>query len=48
MVDEGTDLNVLARQLNMGKGELELILALKKTKIANSRRPTGLKGESSR
>lgn len=37
LVSEESDLNVLARQLNMGKGELELILALKKSKIANSR-----------
>lgn len=37
MVSEESDLNVLARQLNMGKGELELILALKRSKIANSR-----------
>lgn len=37
LVSEDSDLNVLARQLNMGKGELELILALKKSKIANSR-----------
>jgi len=40
LVSEDTDLNVLARQLNMGKGELELILALKKSKIANSRAAT--------
>ncbi len=38
LVAEDSDLNVLARQLNMGKGELELILALKRSKIANSRR----------
>ncbi len=44
LVNEGSDLNVLARQLNMGKGELELILALKKTKVANSRRSLGAKG----
>lgn len=37
LVSEESDLNVLARQLNMGKGELELILALKRSKIANSR-----------
>jgi len=37
LVSEDSDLNVLARQLNMGKGELELILALKRSKIANSR-----------
>ena len=37
LVSEDSDLNVLARQLNMGKGELELILALKKSKIANSK-----------
>ncbi len=37
LVSEESDLNVLARQLKMGKGELELILALKKSKIANSR-----------
>lgn len=37
LVSEGADLNVLARQLNMGRGELELILALKRSKIANSR-----------
>jgi hypothetical protein len=39
-VTENSDLNVLARQLNMGRGELELILALKKSKIANSKIPT--------
>jgi len=44
LVDEESDLNVLARQLNMGRGELELILALKKTKIANSRKFTGTAG----
>jgi len=38
LVSEDTDLNVLARQLNMGRGELELILALKRSKIANSKR----------
>ncbi len=32
LVTEGSDLNVLARQLNMGRGELELILALKRGK----------------
>ncbi len=37
IVSEESDLNVLARQLNMGRGELELILALKRSKIANSR-----------
>ena len=37
LVSEESDLNVLARQLNMGRGELELILALKRSKIANSR-----------
>lgn len=37
MVTEESDLNILARQLNMGRGELELILALKRSKIANSR-----------
>ncbi len=37
LVSEQSDLNILARQLNMGKGELELILALKRSKIANSR-----------
>ena len=37
LVSEESDLNVLARQLNRGKGELELILALKRSKIANSR-----------
>lgn len=41
LVSEESDLNVLARQLNMGKGELELILALKKSKIANSKTPPG-------
>ncbi len=41
LVSEDSDLNVLARQLNMGRGELELILALKKSKIANSRKLTG-------
>lgn len=44
LVSEDSDLNVLARQLNMGKGELELILALKKTKIANSRAFSGNTG----
>jgi hypothetical protein len=44
LVAEDSDLNVLARQLNMGKGELELILALKRSKIANSRRLAGSKG----
>ena len=37
LVSEESDLNVLARRLNMGKGELELILALKRSKIANSK-----------
>lgn len=41
MVSEETDLNVLARQLNMGRGELELIRALKRSKIANSRTTRG-------
>lgn len=44
LVNEQSDLNVLARQLNMGKGELELILALKKSKIANSRTIRGTGG----
>ncbi len=44
LVTEDSDLNVLARQLNMGKGELELILALKRSKIANSRTATGNRG----
>jgi hypothetical protein len=34
LVTEGSDLDVIARQLNMGKGELQLILALKRSKIA--------------
>lgn len=38
LVTEGSDLDVIARQLNMGKGELELILALKKSKIASLRK----------
>ncbi len=42
IVDEDSDLNVLARQLNMGRGELELILALKKSKIANSKTAAGI------
>jgi len=46
LVSEDTDLGVLARQLNMGRGELELILALKKSKIANSRNMTGSAGRS--
>jgi len=37
LVTEDADLDILARQLNMGRGELELILALKRTKIANSK-----------
>jgi len=37
LVNEDVDLDMLARQLNMGRGELELILALKRTKIANSK-----------
>jgi hypothetical protein len=41
LVSEDSDLNVLARQLNMGRGELELILALKKSKIANSKKLSG-------
>jgi len=41
LVSEESDLNMLARQLNMGKGELELILALKRSKIANSRTAPG-------
>ena len=41
LVSEDSDLNILARQLNMGKGELELILALKRSKIANSRKLAG-------
>lgn len=44
LVSEESDLNVLARQLNMGKGELELILALKRSKIANSRTARGTGG----
>lgn len=44
MVSEASDLNVLARQLNMGRGELELILALKRSKIANSRASDGKGG----
>jgi len=44
LVAEDSDLNVLARQLNMGKGELELILALKKSKIANSRKLVSTQG----
>jgi hypothetical protein len=44
LVSEESDLNVLARQLNMGKGELELILALKRSKIANSRTVRGTGG----
>lgn len=44
LVSEDSDLNVLARQLNMGKGELELILALKKSKIANSKASSGNNG----
>ena len=47
LVSEDADLNVLARRLNMGKGELELILALKKSKIANSKTPSGGGGEES-
>jgi len=45
VVSEDSDLNVLARQLNMGKGELELILALKKSKIAHSRKVAPQRGE---
>ncbi len=48
LVSEDSDLNVLARQLNMGRGELELILALKKTKIANSRELSGNTGRRRR
>jgi hypothetical protein len=44
LVSESSDLNVLARQLNMGRGELELILALKRSKIANSRTVAGSGG----
>ncbi|MFZ1082045.1 MAG: hypothetical protein WAO19_08975 [Candidatus Kryptoniota bacterium] len=42
LVDEQSDLNMLARQLNMGRGELELILALKRSKIANSKTATSI------
>jgi hypothetical protein len=48
LVSEDTDLGVLARQLNMGRGELELILALKKSKIANSRKLAANTGRSER
>ncbi|HUI29775.1 MAG TPA: hypothetical protein VLX91_06125 [Candidatus Acidoferrales bacterium] len=41
LVSEDSNLTVLARQLNMGKGELELILALKRSKIANSKHLSG-------
>ncbi|MGC8594339.1 MAG: hypothetical protein ACP5US_03920 [Candidatus Kryptoniota bacterium] len=40
LVTEGSDLDVIARQLNMGKGELQLILALKRSKIASLGRKT--------
>ncbi len=45
LISEDSDLNVLARRLNMGRGELELILALKKSKIANSKSSGGNNGQ---